>query len=614
MKHGVLLVDDEKHVLSSVKRVLRPLDHDIYTAESGAEALELLKQHEISIVVSDFRMPHMNGAELLSEIKKRYPDTIRIILSAYADLEAVTRAINEGSIYKFLFKPFDNSHLIQIVQEALEQYNLVKENQKLHADLEQANHELTVFNNELEKRVADKTKLVAKMAQYDDLTGLPNRFLLMDRLNQAIATAERNDSIVAVAFIDIDQFKKVNDSFGHATGDRLLQMVADRISPVIRKSDTLARIGGDEFTLMVTGLKSKRDIKPAVQTVMRAMSKPFLLENREIFLTASIGITAYPDDGVDEHNLLKNADAAMYHAKDEGRNNYQFYTNSMNEEAEERLAMESLLHQALDRNEFTLHYQPQYRIDNHKLTGFEALIRWQHPEQGLVSPDKFIPVLEETGLIVQVGEWVCKTACQQLKSWQDEQLPTVQMAVNISALQFNKPDFIEMIKRNILESGIDTRHGCFEVEMTESLLMNDTERVISTMTKLRQLGIEMSIDDFGTGYSSFNYLRSFPINTIKIDRSFIHEMNSSDDAQTIVNAIIVMAHAMNLTVIAEGVENDEQAQHLQAMGCDVIQGFLYGKPTTADQATEILRATQTKDKVSQDELAAESTVKTKGTG
>lgn len=589
MEHKLLLVDDEKNVLNCLVRALRQSPYDIQTANSGTEALRIMRDHEFGVIVSDFKMPSMNGAELLNEVKNLYPDTVRIILSGYADLASVTQAINEGSIYRFLFKPYENDVIIENVNEAFREYELVKENQRLARDLEKANSELAALNAGLESKVEEKTRLVSKMAQYDSLTELPNRFLFIDRLKQAISFAERNNYKVAIVFIDLDKFKKINDSFGHTVGDQVLKMVADRIGPAIRQVDTLARIGGDEFTLIVGELSSSHAVVPVIKRIMQALIESFVIEEREIYITASIGVSLYPDDGEDIKDLLKNSDAAMYHAKREGRNNFQFYSNSMNDCAMERLSLESELRHALKRNEYVLHYQPQYELGSNRLIGFEALIRWQHPTNGLLYPDSFIPILEETGMIIEVGEWVIKAACEQLMSWQNEGADSIQMAVNTSAIQFNKPDFVERVDILTKESGIDIRNGCLEIEMTESLIMDDVEKVIGTMTALRQLGIEMSIDDFGTGYSSFAYIRSFPIQTIKIDRYFIKDLENSEDAQIIVKAIIAMAHAMKLRVIAEGVETNKQKQYLESIDCDVIQGYLVGKPLDSQQAFEVLK-------------------------
>lgn len=424
------------------------------------------------------------------------------------------------------------------------------------------------------------------LANHDPLTGLANRALFMERLQQALAHAHRNTQVVALIFMDLDRFKIINDTLGHAIGDKLLQTVGKRIRSCARAEDTIARFGGDEFTILLEDIGEELDVTGFVQKVLNAFSTPLMLEGHEIFVTPSVGISLYPNDGVDAQSLLKNADAAMYRAKDLGRNNYQFFTADMNSRASTRLAIENSLRKALERKEFRLYYQPQVNIETGRITSMEALLRWQHPEFGLFQPAQFIPIAEETGLIIPIGEWVLRTACAQTKLWHREQLP-LRVAVNLSGRQILQSDLLAMVKNVLEETGLDPTF--LELEITESVAMEYAEETIAMLRELKDMGIRIAIDDFGTGYSSLSHLKRFPIDTIKIDRSFVRDITTGEDDANITGAMIAMAHSLKLEAIAEGVESAAQLEFLQAHACGSAQGFFFNHPLPADKLAQVLR-------------------------
>jgi len=428
---------------------------------------------------------------------------------------------------------------------------------------------------------------VHHVAQHDVLTGLPNRSLLQDRLEQAVAYASRSGHPVWVMLIDLDRFKYVNDSMGHKAGDVLLMTVAARLRSTLRDSDTVARLSGDEFVVILSE-HSEQPLGPEiVQRVMDSVAQPVMLGPKEFFVTCSVGVAAYPSDGTPAESLIEHADIAMYRAKKLGRNNFQFYTPAMNEESLERVRIESALRNALERNEFVLHYQPQVDLKSGQIVGMEALIRWQHPELGMVSPMRFVGVAEDTGLIVPIGAWVMRTACAQNKAWQDAGLGKLRVAVNLSARQFSAADLLPGIEAALRDTGLDP--SCLELELTESLFMSDITPAVELLHRMKALGINLSIDDFGTGYSSLSYLSRFPIDVLKIDRSFVADITHDADDARIVDSIIALAHNLRLSVIAEGVETAEQLDYLRHQGCDEIQGYYFSRPLPVPEFEALLR-------------------------
>jgi len=427
---------------------------------------------------------------------------------------------------------------------------------------------------------------IRQLAYHDMLTGLPNRSLFHDRLEQALAQSKRHGRPLSLLFLDLDRFKDVNDTLGHDAGDLLLKAVADRLRSCVRQSDTVARLGGDEFVVLLNSVKNERDSAIVAEKILELLAEPVRLHGKEVFTSTSIGVVMHPDDGRDAETLLKHADMAMYAAKDKGRNNFQFYSEEMNRNAYDRHLLEHKLRRALEEKHFEVYYQPQWDMQTRSLIGLEALVRWNDPEEGMVSPACFIPVAEESGLIRPLGEWVLRTACAQVRSWHEQGYPQLRVGVNISGRQFRQPDLVAMIDRVLAETGLAAEF--LELELTESYLMEDADATNRILGFLKVRGIELAIDDFGTGYSSLNYLKHFPIDRIKIDQSFVRDVTGSRDDAAIVETIIGMAQSLELDVIAEGVETAEQLKFLQARGCREMQGYFFARPMPVAEVSRYL--------------------------
>jgi diguanylate cyclase (GGDEF)-like protein/PAS domain S-box-containing protein len=464
---------------------------------------------------------------------------------------------------------------------------------KAEALLVQKIEELNCSNEELVK-AADAartmTQQMTDLAEHDPLTGLPNRLLLNDRVGNALAFAKRNKCQVAVLFLDLDGFKHINDSLGHAIGDRLLQSVATSLRDCVRAPDTVSRHGGDEFVILLPELRQPQDAAIAATRLLRAIAKSHFIDGHDLHVTTSIGVSVYPDDGLDAETLIKNADTAMYQAKENGHQRYQFFRQAMNVRAVERQSIEEHLRRALERREFTVHYQPKINLDAKVITGVEALIRWTHPTRGLISPLQFIPVAEDCGLILPIGAWVLREACAQARAWVDLGLPVMTMAVNVSAKQFENENFLRDIFAILDETGLDPRS--LELELTESVLMRRAELTASILITLRERGIRVAVDDFGTGYSSLSYLRKFPLDSLKIDRSFVSQITTIPDEMTIVRAIISMGRSLNLRVIAEGVETQDQFDFLKIHRCEEAQGYYFSPPVPPQEFARLLLESQ----------------------
>ncbi len=446
------------------------------------------------------------------------------------------------------------------------------------------------------KKAAEKAEY---LAYHDTLTNLPNRYLFNDRLKQAIAHADREKKLLGILFLDIDNFKQINDSIGHKAGDLLLKSVAERLVRDVRAMDSIAhlpadgsesmmaRLGGDEFTVLLTRIENIQDPGKVAGRILKLFSEPFIIGVHEVFVSVSVGIAVYPFDGKDLDTLLINADVAMYQAKNHGKNNFQYYSESMNKFAFEKFTVENKLRKALDHNEFMLFYQPQVEIQTGRLIGVEALIRWLQPDLVLTRPGEFIPLAEQTGLIIPMGEWVLRTACEQNRSWQASGLSPVLMTVNVSGIQFRQNNFVDTMSQILRDTGMTP--NLLQLELTESTIMQDSENAVSKLLALRAMGLQISVDDFGTGYSSLKYLKRFPLSTLKIDYSFVREMTTSTTDQSIVRAIITLAHNFNLKVIAEGVETKEQLAFLRDYGCEAVQGFLICPPVNSVALAEFTK-------------------------
>jgi diguanylate cyclase (GGDEF)-like protein len=444
---------------------------------------------------------------------------------------------------------------------------------------------IAIQNARLFEQLQQSEERLSTLAYHDTLTELPNRLLFQDRLELAVAQSHRHRKGLAVLFLDVDRFKVINDSLGHSVGDRLIRDVAARLRACVREGDTVARLGGDEFTVLLPDIQQAVDAAKVASKVLEALRMPFALDGRELFLTASLGISVYPDDGRDAETLVKNADAAMYRAKEQGRDRYLLYTPALNATALERLALESSLRKALPNDELLLHYQPIVDVATRRVQGVEALLRWHHPERGLVPPADFIPLAEVTGLILAMGRWVLRTACAQARAWQAV-LPGLRMSVNLSPREFQEPGLVGHVTDALADTGLHPH--LLQLEITESSAMQNAQAASQTLGELRALGVGLSIDDFGTGYSSLSYLRRFPIDTLKIDQSFIRDIAADPDDAAIASAIVALARTLKLAVVAEGVETDEQLGFLVRHGCERAQGYLFSRPVPAERCEDLL--------------------------
>ena len=452
----------------------------------------------------------------------------------------------------------------------------------LEHKVEQRTEEVTSKNDLLEKAV-DQMK---HMAYHDALSGLPNRRLYLEKLESALTAASQTSQKLAVVFIDLDRFKNVNDTFGHEFGDLLLQEFAQKLQENLRSNDTISRQGGDEFTLILNNFHSQQDMVPLIRRLQSALEKPLTIQGQELHVSMSIGIAVYPEDGETPDELLKHADSAMYNAKEKGKNNFQFFSDDMAFIASRKIALENELRRAIAKEEFILHYQPQIQAATGDIIGMEALIRWQTPAGKTISPGEFIPLAEETRLILPMGEWVLSTACKQAKLWHDSGYSQLKLAVNLSPLQFLDDELMSMIRQTLEKTGFPA--SSLELEITEGVAVDDAEKAISRMQKLRRLGVRIAIDDFGTGYSSLNYLKRFPLNHLKIAQPFVQDMASNPYDRALVEAMIFIAHSLDMSVVAEGVETEEQLALLKKLGCDEIQGYYYSRPLTAEQFRGLL--------------------------
>ncbi len=562
-KINVLIVDDRPENLLALGEILNDSELNIIKAESGNETLALTLEHNFALILLDVQMPDMDGfevAELLRGKKETNHIPIIFVTAISKEQKYIFKGYDSGAV-DYLFKPIDPDIIVSKVRIFVELYR-----QK--------------------KLIEEQTNSLERLAFYDPLTHLPNRTLFFDRFTQALAHAKRSNSIVALLSMDLDRFKKVNDSLGHDVGDLLLKEVSERFKGFLRSGDTVARLGGDEFAIILSDNSTAYNVSIVAQKIIDTISEPFHLKDYTCSVGTSIGIAVYPSDGNDIEHLTKSADIAMYHAKNEGRNNYQFYSENLNVNTIERLAFENELHKAIDNKEFILFYQPVFEPHRKKIVSMEALIRWQHPSRGLLQPGDFIPLAEETGYIKKIGIWVAQRACKQIKEWQKAGYKDIRVAINVSAQQFSQKDGMKSISRIIKEEEISP--GCLELELTESCILENEDNATVTMHELRNLGIHHAIDDFGTGYSSLKFIKQLPINKIKIDRSFVKDITENKDDSAIVTAIIAMAHSLQLKVVAEGVETKEQLDYLNRLGCDEIQGYYFSTPLPVDELEELM--------------------------
>ena len=548
--HGVLLIEDNPGDARLIQEMLSEDPASPFRlrhVDRLSRGLEALSLKQTGLVLLDLSLPDSHGLETFAKVYAHSPKVPIIVLSGNDDQQLALYAVKSGAQDYLVKGKIDRELLLKAMQYSIERKR---------------------YQEELERQ-----------ANFDALTGLPNRHLLNDRLKQAVF-AQRAQRSVAVVFIDLDHFKVINDSLGHNFGDEVLRTVGERLEATVREGDTVARLGGDEFVLILTDQTREDMIFRTMRRLIAKVGEPMVVGGREMHITCSAGISLFPQDGPDVQTLLKNADAAMYRAKSQGRNTFQFFTAEMNELANERLTMEQSLRRAIDRDELRLLYQPRVNMRTGRMEGVEALLRWQHPGRGLIVPDRFIPLAEETGLIVPIGEWVLRRACEQGMRWRIEGHPPIVISVNLSARQLWAGGLPKVVG-DVLEK--TSMSEFLELELTESMVMHDVENVIATLQALRAIGVRLSLDDFGTGYSSLSYLRRLPLNALKIDGSFVRDIQAtggSDDG-ILAKAIISLGHSLRLKVVAEGVETQAQCDFLKQSDCDEMQGYFYSKPVPA---------------------------------
>lgn len=564
----VLVIDDVALIRAMVRQSLADSGFDVVEAASAEEGIRLAEELRPDLVLLDVILPDRDGFTVCRELRAAVwgQHLPVVMITGLDDVESIQQAFDAGAT-DFITKPITWGIL---------------------------GHRLSYII-----RASRAEDQIRTLAYFDPLTGLPNRLHFTEHLAMQVTAARRRGNQVAILLLDLDHFKKVNETLGHSAGDRLLQEIALRLRSALRQSDSvnrlaedllppISRLGGDEFVVTLSDISHLGEVVTVAQRLLLQSAAPIELESYEFFPSVSIGISVFPDDGEDVAELLKNADAAMYHAKGEGRNNFQFYAREMNATAMERLVLEADIRRALARQEFRLHYQPQVDTDSGSIVGLEALIRWDNGEHGTIAPDSFIPLAEETGLIFSIDAWALATVCRQIKVWDNAGIPPVRVAVNLSGSHFTRKSLLPLLDRIMTESGVSGNR--LELEITERALMKEGAETMEILAELRARGIAVSVDDFGTGYSSLSYLRRFPIDTLKIDRSFIRDTPQDADSMAITTAIIALGKSLNLQVIAEGVETYGQRAFLSSRGCPLIQGYLFSPPLAVEELTPLLLA------------------------
>lgn len=551
--------DTQKLVAFMVQRRFPQLT--LILAENGQEGLDYFTTRHPDIILTDIQMPVMDGIQMSRKIKALDKGARIITVTAFNDATSLLESINIG-INHYVLKPINMEKLFAAITQCLN-------------DLK------------MERQIREQNAYIQQMAYYDSLTGLPNRELFKEFLKQSLAYAHRHKGLLAILFLDLDRFKVINDTLGHAVGDQLLQAVAQRLRQCCRREqDKISRRGGDEFIILLPDLNSAQEAVSVAQKILDAFTLAFVIPKHELFIGTCIGISLFPDDGTDGETLIKNADMAMYFAKEQGRNRYHLYNQSMDVQAAWRHDMEHSLRLAQKSGGFILNYQPEVNVRTGRIFCVEALLRWQHPELGLLLPKQFIRLAEETGLIIPIGEWVLRTACAQNKAWRATQYPPQRVAVNLSPRQVQSPDLVDMIEGILCETNLAP---CWlELEVTEDIMLQDVETVVRTLHRLSNLGVHISIDDFGTGYSSLSYIKKLPINTLKIDQSFVNDITVNPDDSEIARAVITMAKSLRLNVIAEGVEAEDQMKLLYSLNCSKMQGYFFSMPVSAEKYSPLV--------------------------
>lgn len=594
---NVLLIEDNPSDARLIEIMLAEVPgtrFNLTWVESLEAGLARLAANKFDVVLLDLGLPESSGLDTLKRIFLQAPQIpTLVVLTGLKDESIGVQAVQSGAQDYLLKGRVDSALLARSIRYAIERRQAEDALRRAHDELERRVEERTAelahTVDALHAQIAERKQAeerISYMAHHDALTGLPNRALFQDRIRQAITHAHRNATQVAVIFIDLDYFKRINDLLGHHIGDRLLQMVALRLQKCLREGDSIARLGGDEFILSVPVLSGSRDAFLVAQKVQDALKEPLMVDSHELHIDCSIGIGLYPKHGTDVETLMRAADTAMYHAKEKGRRNIQFFTHALHEAARSRMTMENRLRYALEHDELVLYYQPQVDMISGKVFSAEALLRWKQPGKPTISCGEFISIAEETGLILPIGELVLRQACTQLKQWHNAGYPALHMAINLSPRQFYQPHFLRTIKQIFRE--VELPANTLDLEITESLLLQRNEDIVDILRQLGELGVQLSIDDFGTGYSNLSYLQRFPVHAIKIDQSFIQDIGHEPSAKALVTAIIGMAHGLHMKILAEGVENLQQIDFLLSHDCSSAQGFYYSKAVSAEEFTKRL--------------------------
>ena len=555
----ILIIDDEEQIRLLLTRLLCA-EHDCTSVESAGRALQLLADQKFDLIISDINMPGMSGLDLVPSILRTDNDAVVIMISGRQTIEYAIDALRVGA-FDYITKPIDIDHMEAAVRRGLLHRHLLEEKRR--------------YENHLEEMVKARTSELEYLAYHDRLTGLPNRTSFVDQCSDAISKANGNGHCAAVLLVSVDRFKNLNDTLGHDAADQLLKEVAARLEKLADKNDFVARFDGAEFAILLISVNARAEVESSCNLLRNLLKIPFAIANQEVFLTASIGVSLSSDKG-NGASILQNAGAALHRARAAGGNGYQFYTTDMNASALKRLSLETSLRRAIDNEEFVTFYQPVVELSSGRIVGSEALVRWQHPELGLLAPIEFLDLAESTGLIVEISESVLRQACCQTQIWQLTGCEELRVAANISARHFRQKDFIERVLSVLSEAGLQPRS--LELELTESSIMENPEEASDILRELRRLGISVAIDDFGTGYSSMSYLKRFCVDTLKVDRSFVSGVESDAHDAAMVRAMVSLAHDLNLRVVAEGIETESELAFLRRLECDEGQGYLFSKP------------------------------------
>lgn len=570
-KSTILIIDDDDQIRGLLTRLLAT-ENECTAVDSAERALALVDEHRFDLIISDINMPGISGLELVPTILRKNADAVVIMLSGQQTINYAIEALRAGA-FDYITKPVDIDHMEAAVRRALSHHKLLEEKRR--------------YENHLEEMVRERTAELEYLAYHDRLTDLPNRTLFIDRCGNAIASARSNRHLTAVVLISLDRFKNINDTLGHLAADQLLKEVAERLRRAVRTADVVARFEGAEFAILLNEIVVSREVEKVCHAVRDVFKHSFAIANQEVYLTSSMGVSLSSDSSSHgASSILQNAGAALHRAKAFGGNAYQFYSADMNSSALKRLSLETSLRRAIDNQEFVTFYQPVVDLSSADIVGCEALVRWQHPQLGLLAPAEFLDLAESTGLIVDISECVLHTACRQTRQWQEQGRTNLRLAVNISARHFRQKDFTGRILKIVTDSGLNPRS--LELELTESSIMENPEAAASILREIREIGIAVAIDDFGTGYSSMSYLKHFCVDTLKIDRSFVHGVPADAHDAAMVRAMVTLGHELHLRVVAEGIETESELEFLKRLRCCEGQGYLFSKPQPGDILQGIL--------------------------